>query len=71
MLVKRDDCLCPLMTRDPSHPVLCAETCMLCLPAEGGWVCALNSIAASLDKTASAVSEVGHLAHIFREDAEQ
>lgn len=64
--------ICPLMTRDPSHPVLCTKTCMLCLHHVKGYhMCALDSIAVSLDNMGAPVDEIGHLAHIFREDAEQ
>ena len=45
--------LCPLMTRDPSHPVLCTKSCAMSLPyVEGGWTCAFDVIASSINSVA-------------------
>ena len=37
--------ICPLMTNDASHPVLCTSACMWCLPDNGAWICAVNVMA--------------------------
>lgn len=37
--------ICPLMTSDASHPVLCTSACMWSLPCEAGCICAVNEIA--------------------------